>query len=134
MKALYFVFLLVPALAFADEEEGDPCHAQGGGVAAGYLCVAQKYRAADEKMTQEYRKALGRTQQEEAALRKNWPNTQLVVLLRTSQKAWSRFKDAECQFQGLSSTPSPWQAVQVEECKWRMTVERTEYLKGVHGS
>ncbi|MDF4820816.1 DUF1311 domain-containing protein, partial [Vibrio parahaemolyticus] len=43
-----------------------------------------------------------------------------------------KYRDAECEFTGLSSTPSPWQGVQIEECKLRMTLERVEYFNGVY--
>lgn len=99
---------------------------------AGYACVAQQYKVADDQLNAEYKKAIQRTEDEQTALRKNWPNTELVSLLRSAQRAWLKFRDAECQFTGMSSTPSPWQGVQIEECKLQMTIERTEYLKGVH--
>lgn len=132
LKAIYFVFFLISAAAFATEENDDPCNAQGGGVTAGYMCVAQKNKLADEQLNAEYKKAIKRTEDEETALRQNWPNTELVSLFRSSQRAWLKFRDAECEFIGISSTPSPWQGVQVEECKLRMTIERTEYFRGVH--
>lgn len=132
MKAIYFVFFFfISAAAFATEENDDPCNAQGGGVIAGYMCVAQKYKLADEQLNAEYKKAIKRTE-EETALRQNWPHAELVSLFRSSQRAWLKFRDAECEFIGISSTPSPWQGVQVEECKLRMTIERAEYFKSVH--
>ncbi|HUE91647.1 lysozyme inhibitor LprI family protein [Pseudomonas sp.] len=94
--------------------------------------MAQKNRLADDQLNAEYKKAIKRTTEEETALRKTWPSTELVSLLRSAQRTWLKFRDAECEFIGISSTPSPWQGVQVEECKLRMTIERTEYFKGVH--
>ena len=130
LKAIHFVFFFISAAAFATEENNDPCNAQSGGVTAGYMCVAQKNKLADEQLNAEYKKAIRRAE-EETALRQNWPHTELVSLFRSSQRAWLKFRDAECEFIGMSSTPSPWQGVQVEECKLRMTIERTEYFKGV---
>ena len=133
LKAIYFVFFFfISAAAFATEENDDPCNAQGGGVIAGYMCVAQKYKLADEQLNAEYKKAIKRTEEEETALRQNWPHAELVSLFRSSQRAWLKFRDAECEFIGISSTPSPWQGVQVEECKLRMTIERAKYFKSVH--
>ncbi|WP_230678696.1 lysozyme inhibitor LprI family protein [Stutzerimonas stutzeri] len=132
LKAIHFVFFVISATAFATEENDNPCNAQGGGVTAGYMCVAQKNKLADEQLNAEYKKAIKRTEEEEIALRQNWRHTELVSLFRSSQRAWLKFRDAECKFRGISSTPSPWQDVQVEECKLRMTIERTEYFKGVH--
>jgi uncharacterized protein YecT (DUF1311 family) len=132
LKAIYFVLFFISSAAFAAEGSGDPCNAQGGGATAGYLCVAQKNKLADEELNAEYKKAIRRTEEEEAALRQNWPNTELVSLFRSAQRAWLKYRDAECEFIGISSTPSPWQGVQVEECKLRMTIERTEHFKSVH--
>ena len=129
---LSLAFLLISTAVFAADEDADPCNAQGGGVMAGYACVAQRYKVADDQLNAEYKKAIQRTEDEQTALRKNWPNTELLSLLRFAQRAWLKFRDAECQFTGMSSTPSPWQGVQIEECKLQMTIERTEYLKSVH--
>lgn len=131
LKAIYFLFMLIPTVAFGTENSDDPCNAQGGGVTAGYLCVAQKNKAADDQLNIEYKKAIKRTEEEERALRQTWPSTELVNLFRSAQRAWLKFRDAECEFMGISSTPSPWQGVQLEECKLRMTIERTEYFKVV---
>lgn len=131
MKYLYPLLLLISTTVLAAEVDEDPCNAQGGGVTAGYLCIAQQAKAADEQLNSEYKKAIERIEEEERALRQTWPNTELVSLFRAAQRAWLNFRDAECQFAGISSTPSPWQGVQVEECKLRMTIERTEYFKGV---
>lgn len=132
MKALPLLLTVLAATAVATEETDDPCTAHGGGVMAGYLCVAQQSEIADAQLNAEYQKALKRTEEEERALREAWANTELVNLFRAAQRAWLTFRDAECQFIGISSTPSPWQGVQVEECKLRMTIERIEYFKGVH--
>ena len=131
MKAIYLLSMLVPTVAFGTENSDDPCNAQGGGVTAGYLCAAQKTKAADDQLNIEYKKTIKRIEEEERALRQTWPSTELVSLFRSAQRAWLKFRDAECEFMGISSTPSPWQGVQVEECKLRMTIERTEYFKVV---
>lgn len=131
-KAAHILLFFFSVTAFASEQDEDPCNAEGGGVTAGYLCIAQKNKIADDRLNSEYQKALKKTEAEETALRSSWPNTELVTLFRSAQRAWLKFRDAECQFIGISSTPSPWQGVQVEECKLRMTRERIEYFKNVH--
>ena len=104
---LSLALLLISTTIFAAEEDADPCNAQGGGVTAGYACVAQQYKIADDQLNAEYKKAIQRTEEEQTALRENWPNTELVSLFRSAQQAWLKFRDAECQFTGISSTPSP---------------------------
>ncbi len=133
-KTLPLLLIVIAATAVATEETDDPCTAEGGGVMAGYICVAQQSVIADAQLNAEYQKALKRTEEEERALREVWAGTELVSLFRAAQRAWLTFRDAECQFIGISSTPSPWQSVQVEECKLRMTNERIAYFKGVHSS
>jgi uncharacterized protein YecT (DUF1311 family) len=131
-KQVVHILFLFSLAAFAYGQDDDPCNAKGGGATAGNLCVAEKIKVADKQLNIEYQEALKRTEAEEAALRKNWPGTELVTLFRASQRAWLKFRDAECEFIGISSTPSSWQGVQVEECKLRMTLERIEYFKNVH--
>ncbi|MDC5818886.1 lysozyme inhibitor LprI family protein [Vibrio europaeus] len=120
----------VPSLASVDVE--DPCQVSGGGVMAGYQCVEQKMKSADQALNESYQKAIARISEEETALRETWSQTELVEPFRQAQRAWLKYRDAECEFFGLSSTPSPWQGVQVEECKLRMTLERVEYFNGVY--
>ncbi|EGA68656.1 hypothetical protein VISI1226_03410 [Vibrio sinaloensis DSM 21326] len=131
MKKLLMCLTLVSAPLLAADGVEDPCNMQGGGVMAGYLCVEQKLKAADAELNKTYQQAIIRIREEETALRKTWSETELVEPFRASQRAWLKFKDAECEFVGLSSTPSPWQGVQIEECKLEMILERIEYFKGV---
>ncbi|MGA4323290.1 lysozyme inhibitor LprI family protein [Ectopseudomonas hydrolytica] len=85
---LSLALLLISTTTFATEEDADPCHIEGGGVMAGYACVAQRYKVADDQLNAEYKKAIQRTEDEQTALRKHWPNTELVSLLRSTQWAW----------------------------------------------
>ena len=87
---------------------------------------------ADKELNESYQEAIARISEEEAALRETWSETELVEPFRKAQRAWLKYRDAECEFSGLSSTPSPWQGVQIEECRLRMTLERVEYFKSVY--
>lgn len=132
MKKRLVILALVSAASFAADTVDDPCKAKGGGVTAGYLCVEQKMKRADKELNQTYQAAIGRIREEQAALRKIWSQIELEEPFRKAQRAWLKFRDAECAFSGFSSTPSPWQGVQIEECKLTMTLERIEYFKGVY--
>ena len=132
MKKRLMILALVSAASFAVDTVDDPCKAKGGGVTAGYLCVEQKMQRADKELNQTYQAAIARIREEQAALRKIWSQIELEEPFRKAQRAWLKFRDAECAFSGLSSTPSPWQGVQIEECKLTMTLERIEYFKGVY--
>lgn len=59
------------------------------------MCAAQKSKLADEQLNAEYKKAIKRTEEEETALRQNWPHTELVSLFRSSQRAWLKFRDSD---------------------------------------
>ncbi|MFW8651475.1 lysozyme inhibitor LprI family protein [Vibrio diabolicus] len=132
MKKLLVILALVSVPSFASVDIEDPCNVKGGGVMAGYQCVEQKMESADKELNESYQEAIARISEEEAALREIWSQTELVEPFRKAQRAWLKYRDAECEFSGLSSTPSPWQGVQIEECKLRMTLERVEYFKSVY--
>ena len=132
MKKLLVILALFSVPSFASDDIEDPCKVKGGGVMAGYQCVEQKMKSADKELNESYQEAISRISEEEAALREIWSQTELVEPFRKAQRAWLKYRDAECEFSGLSSTPSPWQGVQIEECKLRMTLERVEYFKSVY--
>ena len=135
MKSIISFWLLFLSMGVAAESQiadEDPCNVQGGGVTAGYQCVAEKMKVANKELNKTYQEAIGRISEEEAELRKVWSYTELVEPFRESQRAWLDYRYAECEFIGRSSTPSPWQGVQIENCKLRMTLERVEYFKAVY--
>ncbi|WP_337247455.1 MULTISPECIES: lysozyme inhibitor LprI family protein [unclassified Vibrio] len=132
MKKWLLIGLLLTGFAMASDKIEHPCTVKGGGVTAGYLCAVNKMDIADKELNRTYLEALKRVKEEETALRKTWEKTDLVKPFRAAQRAWLTFRDAQCRFSGLSSTPSPWQAVQIEECKVRMTLERIAYFKAVY--
>lgn len=126
------ILVFVSASGFSSDNVEDPCTVQSGGVMAGYLCVDQKMKAIDKELNKTYLEAIGRISEEETVLKETWSKTELVEPFRKAQMAWLRYRDAECEFSGMSSTQSAWQGVQIEECKLRMTIERVEYFKGVY--
>lgn len=132
LNKLLIVLAFVSTFVWASDSVEDPCNVQGGGVTAGYLCVEEKMKTADTELNKTYQEAIDRISEEEAFLRSMWSKTELVAPFRRAQRAWLKYRDAKCEFSGLSSTPSPWQGVQIEECKLRMTLERVEYFKGVY--
>ncbi|MBF4248923.1 DUF1311 domain-containing protein [Vibrio anguillarum] len=123
---------MISVSSLASDDVEDPCEVKGGGAMAGYQCVEKKMEFADKLLNESYQEAIVRISEEEAALREIWSQTELVEPFRKAQRAWLKYRDAECEFFGLSSTPSPWQGVQIEECKLRMTLERVEYFKDIY--
>ncbi|EGU46109.1 hypothetical protein VII00023_09581 [Vibrio ichthyoenteri ATCC 700023] len=111
----------------SSDEMEDPCTVAGGGAMAGYLCVEQKMQVADKALNTSYQQAIKRITAEE-----EWANAELIEPFRAAQRAWLKFRDAECEFFGLSTgAAGGWSAVQIEECKLAMTEERTEYFNSV---
>ncbi|HIF9137622.1 TPA: lysozyme inhibitor LprI family protein [Photobacterium damselae] len=66
-----------------------------GGVTAGYECVEQKIKIADKELNRSYKEALERISNEAS---------DLEDVFRSAQRAWLKFKDAECEFIGSSFT------------------------------
>ena len=78
--------------------------------------------------------ALGRIKKEEIELREIWENSQLAEPFHAVQRARLTYRDAECEFDGLSATSSPWHGIHIEECKFRMTEQRVAYLNNIYAS
>lgn len=118
-KILFLLF--IPVVSFASKNV-DPCEVEHGGVTAGYECVEQKIRIADKELNRSYKEALERISNEAS---------DLEDVFRSAQRAWLKFKDAECEFIGSSFTSSPWQGVQIEKCKLDMMKKRIIYFNEV---
>ncbi|WP_139685568.1 lysozyme inhibitor LprI family protein [Vibrio tasmaniensis] len=131
LKKSLIVLALVTTSCFAVDDE-DPCNVEGGGVTAGYLCIEEKMKVANIDLNKTYQEAIMRIVEEEAELQKLEFQIDLEEPFRRAQQAWLKYRDAECEFIGKSSTASPWGGVQIEECKLRMILERTEYFKDVY--
>lgn len=131
LKKSLIVLALVTTSCFAVDDE-DPCNVEGGGVTAGYLCVEEKIKVAETDLNKTYQEAILRIVEEEAQLREIEFQAELEKPFRRAQQTWLKYRDADCEFVGQASTPSPWAGVQIEECKLRMTLERIEYFKGIY--
>lgn len=133
MKKVTCVFMLI--VSFFAQSEEDPCNSANGGAYAGALCVQQKMQVADKQLNSSYQEAIKRIKEEDEFLLNLRPHIRESELLESSfreaQRAWLKFRDKQCEFQGKQLTRSPWQSVQIEHCKLRLTVERVEYFKKV---
>ena len=132
MKKRLTILALISTSCFASGTVEDVCKVEGGGVMAGYLCVEQKNEKAEKEFNENYQKVLIRLSEEETILRESWSKVELVEPFQKAQRAWLSYRDAECFFSSVSSTTSPWQGVQIEECKLEMTLERVEYFKSIY--
>lgn len=112
------------------ENSEDPCTAENGGAMAAGLCIGSKLKDADEELNVTYKAAIQRIQEEDKFLKCN-----LEEEFRISQRAWLKYRDAHCSFEGESTgAVGGWSGIHISECILDMTKQRTEYLKKVfHG-
>ncbi|WP_203142215.1 lysozyme inhibitor LprI family protein [Marinobacter mangrovi] len=127
--AAAFLAILIPTGLSAQEQ--DPCKVTNGGAMAGAMCVSKKIEVADRELNRTYQAALKRIRAEEAFEQAHVSGVEYEEPFRAAQRAWLKFKDAECEFRGGITTSSPWQTVQIEQCKLEMILERIEYFKTV---
>lgn len=121
--------LLAAAPAFAQDEPTDPVMArytpgydkclespEGGSTAGMIGCIGQELEIQDKALNAAYAKAMGDL------------NDRQKARLRTAQRAWLAFRDADC----ASQQDEDWgtlSRITANACVLRMTVERTIYLE-----
>lgn len=129
MRSVFILVVVsfIPFLSFADE---NPCDIVDGGVTAGYMCVEQKVSSAQNQLDIALNGAIDRVKEEQKYLQHS-TNDNIVESLNKAQKSWIEFRDNQCLFDGQTMTSSPWQGVQIEECKLKKILSRIEYLKSI---
>ena len=126
-KILIVLFSLTSFCSFADE---NPCDIVDGGVTAGYMCVEQKVSSAQNQLDIALNGAIDRVKEEQKYLQHS-TNDNIVESLNKAQKSWIEFRDNQCLFDAQTMTSSPWQGVQIEECKLKKILSRIEYLNSI---
>lgn len=94
-------------------------------------CAFEDYRAADLKLNAQWKKTIAYQRMFDKANFTDSDGLQTWVSgLTDAQRAWIRFRDAQCSWEGLGMRGSG--GPQLEgECLARMTRERTLYLKSL---
>ncbi|MGO2243390.1 MAG: lysozyme inhibitor LprI family protein [Halomonas sp.] len=82
-------------------------------------CSAQAYQAADDKLNEAYQELVGQLNSNADALEK----------LRTTQRAWIGFRDAECAFESSAVEGGSAQPMIQNTCLETLTETRTNQLR-----
>jgi len=82
-------------------------------------CAMQSFQTADAALNRAYLKIQGRLKKDPAAER----------LLVTAQKAWLRFRDAECTFSASPSMDGSIYPMLIATCRAALTNARTQQLE-----
>lgn len=80
-------------------------------------CAAQEFVRTDAKLNTVYQQVLKRI------------DPSRLPKLRTAQRAWLAFRDAQCAFEGSESEGGTMQPMLVSGCKSEVTKARTEQLR-----
>ena len=105
----------------------DPCNVSGGGALAAGMCMDKDIKAADIELNRTYQEAIKRIKEEELYMGRN-----LEKKFRKLQRAWLKYRDSFCDYQGNSTgAVGGWSDIHIEECKLDMSLTRIKYFKEV---
>ncbi|UHQ57056.1 lysozyme inhibitor LprI family protein [Microbulbifer sp. YPW16] len=120
MNAMTRIMLLIFACASSyaiSEDSADSCTAENGGAMAAGLCIEGMLKKADEELNMAYKAAIERIREEDKYLKRN-----LEEEFRISQRAWLKYRDAHCSFEGESTgAAGGWSGIHISECILDMT-------------
>ncbi len=108
--------LLGAAPAFADEADGIDCN-NAMTQSDMNICADKDYRAADKLLNAAYAKAV-------AGL-----DAHSRDLLKTAQRAWIKFRDAECAYEAAPNEGGTIYPLEYSGCLTALTMARTKELK-----
>lgn len=130
MKKIIYSFLclgLIVAFDVQAEDTEDPCTVKGGGAMAANMCQQKDLDLADKNLNIEYQKAITRIKEEQKYIGRN-----LEEKFRESQRAWLKYRDSHCEFEGESTgAEGGWSGIHISNCVLEMNKERTEYFTKV---
>ena len=89
------------------------------------ICSGRAFKAADTVMTRQYDIAVGRMKQ----MDKGGEPTGYFAALLESQRAWLKFRDAQCRLEGYTTRGGTAEALNVNGCLEQLTRQRTKDLK-----
>lgn len=135
LKALCRLVLLLSLAWIAPlsaEEQNDPfCLNAGGSAMEVGHCVDKRFAAEEKNLEESYWQAHLRVEEEEKALKQMGLNPSMLAAFESSQRAWQRYRDAECEFEATLLTPSPWLGIHQDQCRLKSTIKRIAYLQTV---
>jgi len=115
--------LLIVTFSFQAVAQGNVCHNDGSGRDA-YICAAQETRAADTELNAAYQHALSQLDGSD--------NLRAArASLIESERAWIKFRDADCDVQANIFKGGSMDGAMVEACKKSLIEQRTKELKAI---
>jgi len=114
---------LAIAMPFRAVAQGNVCHNDGSGRDA-YICAAQETQAADVDLNAAYKHALA---QLDGSDRLKAARASLIE----SERAWIKFRDADCDVQANIFEGGSMDGAMVEACKKSLIEQRTKELKSI---
>lgn len=118
------VFLVVGSAYAQDETKCNP----DGNTAEMAACAENDYQAEDAKLNKVYAKYLKKMQSMDADMGNNEGDT-AVARLKTAQRAWIAFRDAECPLESVDNMGGSIERILGASCLANMTKERTTTLQ-----
>lgn len=116
MRNIFISFLLfLPVVAWAQQDTEKHCDSDS---LSEKLCAAHRYEEADKELNVIYNEQLNRLKNEEPKKR-----------LRAAQRAWIKFRDEDCHYQGWATEKGSIHPYIVSECMTRHTKKRIEDIK-----
>ena len=89
------------------------------------ICAGRTYEAADAEMARQYRLLASRMKQTDTA------GPEYFAALLESQRAWLKFRDAQCKFEGYLVKGGTAEPLMISRCSEELTKKRTEDLKSL---
>jgi uncharacterized protein YecT (DUF1311 family) len=89
------------------------------------ICSGRDYSTADAAMTHEYRIVAAKMRQMDKE------QSGYFSALLESQRAWLKFRDAQCRLEGYRTRGGTAERLNVNGCLWDLTKHRTEELKSL---
>ena len=116
----WFLIVTIPLHAVA---QANLCHHDGSGRDA-YICAAQETQAADVELNTAYQHALA---QLDGSDKLRAARASLIE----SERAWIKFRDADCDVQARIFQGGSMDGAMVETCKKSLIEQRTKDLKSI---
>jgi uncharacterized protein YecT (DUF1311 family) len=88
------------------------------------ICSGRAFKAADAAMTRQYNIAAARMKRIDAEAEPGY-----FAALLDSQRAWLKFRDAQCRLEGYTTRGGTAEALNVNGCLEQLTRQRTKDLK-----
>ena len=118
MKLVGLTMLLFVIVASGHQtQKRDPCM-DGETTAEMKMCASRKYKQADDELNKVYRELMSKLD-----------NEGHKASLKTTQQAWLKYRDSNCDFESYLNRGGSIYSVVVSDCMTSMTNSRTKELK-----